>query len=145
MPEETRTGAGEQAPEVPAEEETYAVIGPEEAGFAPSILVRAEFGTQYSSVEALAEAEISAMRKEEGITELDRDDIFLANQFPASGVLYRLEMQGVELFQRRLYTIFEDVAYTLMLTFKDPGGEGKHAAGEALLEDFDPPNQIVWE
>lgn len=106
-------------PEEWQDETVYALTGTTEDGIQHNVLINVEQNVETGSVAEYADRQIETLTTQlQGCRLLKRGETLLSNGLEAYEVIFRwCPAEEVMLYQRQIYALFENTAYTLTTTF----------------------------
>jgi hypothetical protein len=118
----------------------YTLAGPVEDDIQHNILIRVEQDMEMDSVAEYADSQIESLEAQlQGCRVLKRDEVRLANGLEAYDVIFRWDpMEDVQYYQRQIYVLFEDTAYTLTTTFTKKSRKISGPEIDRILMSFEP-------
>jgi len=118
----------------------YTLAGPLEDDIQHNIMINVEQDVEIDSVADYADRQIESLETQlHGCLVLKRDEIRLANGLEAYEVIFRWHpMEDVQYYQRQIYVLFEDTAYTLTTTFTKRSRKIRGPEIDRIMMSFEP-------
>ena len=118
----------------------YTLAGPVEDDIQHNILINIERDAGIDSVADYADRQIESLESQlHGCRVLKRDEVRLDNGLEAYDAIFRWDpMDEVRYYQRQIYVLFEDTAYTLTTTFTKRSRKIRGPEIDRILMSFEP-------
>lgn len=118
----------------------YTLAGPVEDDIQHNILINVEQDVEMDSVAEYADRQIESLESQlHGCRVLKREETHLDNGLEAYDVIFRWDpMENVQYYQKQIYVLFEDAAYTLTTTFTKRSRKIRGPEIDRIMMSFEP-------